>query len=196
MFHDIPQVILDRMRYLEELDFRNRGDGTPHLQRLRQIPPETGQFLALQAADVPTGQWLEIGTSAGYSTLWLSVAAKYRNQTITTFELLDEKVALAQQTFEMTGVQALIKIVHGDVREHLPNYTDVALCFLDTEKELYQSCYDTVIPNLVSGGLLIADNAISHQEEFGSLLDQALSDKRVDSMIVPIGKGLLICRKI
>lgn len=69
MFHDIPPVILDQMRRLESIDTRDRLDGTPHPQRLRQIPPETGRFLALLAASAPPGQVLEVGASAGYSAL-------------------------------------------------------------------------------------------------------------------------------
>ena len=71
MFHAVPQPILDRMRYLEEVDTQDRQDGTPRLQRLRQIPPETGKFLALLAASVPEGAYIEIGTSAGYSSFHL-----------------------------------------------------------------------------------------------------------------------------
>ena len=50
MFHPIPKPMLDRMAYLEAVDARDREDGTPKAQRLRQIPPETGRFLALLAA--------------------------------------------------------------------------------------------------------------------------------------------------
>jgi predicted O-methyltransferase YrrM len=66
VFHTIRPEIQERMRYLEEIDARDRADGTPRMQRLRQIPPETGKFLALLAANSPAGEWLEIGTSAGY----------------------------------------------------------------------------------------------------------------------------------
>lgn len=69
MFNEIPEKILSRMRELEEIDRRDRGDGTPRLQRLRQIPPETGRFIAVLAAAAPDGDCIEIGTSAGYSTL-------------------------------------------------------------------------------------------------------------------------------
>ena len=50
MFHEIPQAILARMKELEEVDARDRQDGTPHLKRMRQIPPETGRVLAFLAA--------------------------------------------------------------------------------------------------------------------------------------------------
>src|SRR5512142_2636808 len=99
MFHTIHPAILERMKFLEELDSKDRLDGTPRLQRLRQIPPETGKFLALLAASAPEGSILEIGTSAGYSTLWLAVAALALGRKITTFEVLPEKVELAKETF-------------------------------------------------------------------------------------------------
>ena len=69
MFDDIPERVRDRMRHLEEVDARDRTDGTPRQERLRQLPPETGRFIALLAAMAPPGQVVEIGTSAGYSTL-------------------------------------------------------------------------------------------------------------------------------
>jgi len=66
MFHHIPQRMTDRMRYLEGVDAQDRTDGTPHKKRLRQIPEETGRFIALLAACVPQGLHVEIGASAGY----------------------------------------------------------------------------------------------------------------------------------
>jgi caffeoyl-CoA O-methyltransferase len=195
MFHNIPQSILDRMHHLEEIDAQDRQDGTPRLKRLRQIPAETGRFLALLAAGAPQGAWIEIGTSAGYSTLWLALACREAGGTLTTFEVLEEKVSLAHETFRLTQVEDVVNLVAGDVREHLPSYHDIAFCFLDAEKEIYADCYELVVLRLVPGGLLVADNAINHQETLQPLLDRALSDERVDALIVPIGKGELVCRK-
>ncbi|HJW90447.1 MAG TPA: hypothetical protein VJ436_07385 [Anaerolineales bacterium] len=96
------------MHYLEAVDARDRLDGTPKLQRLRQIPPETGKLLALLAASAPAGEFLEIGTS---------------------------------------------------------------------------------------GGFFVADNLISHAEELKSFRERVLADERVDALVIPIGKGVLVCRK-
>jgi caffeoyl-CoA O-methyltransferase len=195
MFQNIPQPILDRMRHLEEIDTQDRQDGTPRLQRLRQIPPETGRFLALLAAGAPQGAYVEIGTSAGYSALWLALACRETGRTITTFEVLEEKVALARETFRQAKVEDVVTLVAGDAREHLADCHDIAFCFLDAEKEIYAECYELAVPRLVAGGLLVADNAINHRATLQPLLDRALSDERVDALIVPIGKGELICRK-
>jgi caffeoyl-CoA O-methyltransferase len=196
MFHSISTAILDRMKFLEDLDEKDRLDGTPRLQRLRQIPPETGKFLALLAAGTPEGPILEIGTSAGYSTLWLAVAARTLGRKVVTFEVLPEKVKLARETFHTAGVEETVELIAGDARKHMQYYYNLAFVFLDAEKEVYGDCYELVIPRLVRGGLLVADNAINHRETLAPMLERALQDERVDALIVPIGKGELMCRKM
>lgn len=195
MFHEIPEKILSRMRELEEIDRRDRGDGTPRLQRLRQVPPETGRFIAMLAAVAPDGDCIEIGTSAGYSTLWLALACRITGRKVTTFEILQEKADLAEATFAAAGVGDVVRLVRGDALDLLANYNEIGFCFLDAEKEVYGRCYEEVVPRLVSGGILVADNATNHQATLQPMLDRALRDKRVDALIVPIGKGELLCRK-
>jgi len=196
MFHSISEPILKRMQYLEHIDGKDRDDGTPRLQRLRQITPDTGKFLALLATGVPEGEYLEIGTSAGYSTLWLAMACRMLHRSITTFEVLPEKAKLARETFQVARMEGSIRLVEGDARQYLSQYQNIAFCFLDAEKEIYGECYEAVIPRMVKGGLLIADNAIDFKEPLQPMLDRALTDERVDALIVPIGKGELVCRKV
>jgi predicted O-methyltransferase YrrM len=188
--------MLERMQHLEKIDAQDREDGTPRHQRLRQVPPVTGKFLALMAANAPEGHYLEIGTSAGYSTLWIALACEMLGRPITTFELLPEKVELARETFRLAQVDKTVTLVAGDARKHIDRYQDIAFCFLDAEKEVYGELYELIVPRLVKGGLLLADNAINHQESLKPMLDRALTDERVDALIVPVGKGVLICRKI
>ena len=96
----------------------------------------------------------------------------------------------------MDGVEDLVELIKGDDREHLQNFSNISFCFLDAEKEDYADFYEMIIPNIVNGGLLVADNAINHAELLKPMLEGALSDQRVDALIVPIGNGGLICRKI
>jgi len=103
---------------------------------------------------------------------------------------------MAKETFRLTGVEEYVELIEGDAREYLADYRNISFCFLDIDKELYEECYDMVVPNLVSGGILIADNAISHREALQPMLDRVLVDERVDAIIVPTGKGELVCRKI
>jgi predicted O-methyltransferase YrrM len=195
MFHEIPEAILVRMRELEHIDSCDRTDGTPRMKRLRQIPPEVGKFIAFLAAAAPAGRWIEIGTSAGYSTLWLALACRAVGRKITTYEILEEKADLARQTFAAAGVSDVVEFVNGDALDHLTGCTDVAFCFLDAEKEIYGRCYEALVPGMMAGGVLVADNAINHQATLQPMLDRALRDERVDALIVPIGKGELVCRR-
>ena len=196
MFSKIPSAMIERMRYLEEADAADRIDGTAREQRLRQIPPETGRFIAIIAASSPPGRGIEIGTSAGYSGLWLSLACRERAQKLITIEILPEKVRLAQETFRLAGVDDIVELVNADACEHVAGLEDISFCFLDAEKNLYDGLYDLIVPRMVPGGLLVADNVISHADVLGALVDKAARDERVDSVVVPIGKGELVCRKV
>ena len=184
-----------RMRELEAIDAQDRDDGTPRMDRLRQIPPETGRFVALLAAAAPPGAVVEIGTSGGYSTLWLALACRETGRRVTTFEILPGKAALARETFRTAGVEDVVDLVEGDALAHLERLSDVGFCFLDAEKEVYGPCYDLVVPRMVSGGLLVADNAINHYETLATMITAALADERMDALVAPIGKGELVCRR-
>jgi len=196
MLHNIPELVKKRMAYLEKIDAEDRGDGTPRMQRLRQIPPETGKFLSILAAGAPNGEFIEIGTSGGYSTMWIALACIERGIKVKTFEILEEKIKLAKETFRESKMANYVELMEGDARDFLKEEKNISFCFLDAEKEVYADCYDLIVPNMVKGGLLVADNAINFYDVLKPMIDKALSDERVDALIVPIGKGELLCRKI
>ena len=196
MFQDIPRSMLERMKYLEELNAEQKREGVERFRRLRQIPPDTGRFIALLCASAPEGACIEIGTSGGYSGMWLSLACRATGRTLTTHELSDAKIEIARETFRMAGADDIVTIVPGDAREHLGEYKKIGFCFLDAEKEAYEDCYELVAPNLVGGGILVADNVISHEEILRPWVEKTLADERVDALVVPIGSGELVARKI
>ncbi|KPK73781.1 methyltransferase [candidate division WOR_3 bacterium SM23_60] len=195
MFHDIRDAILKRMNYLENMDRQHRSENAPAHIRLRQVPRETGMFLALLASLAPKSTYLEIGTSGGYSALWLSLACRHTGTKLITFEVSKEKFGVARETFRLAGVEDIVKLIHGDARAYLGDYTDIGFCFLDAEKEIYAECYDMVVPNMMKGGILVADNVISHKDILASMVDHAMHDARMDAVVVPIGSGELVCVK-
>jgi predicted O-methyltransferase YrrM len=195
MFHDIPVAVQKRMRYLENLDKKHRTEDAPSHVRLRQVPPETGQFLALMALMAPPGKYLEIGTSGGYSALWLSLACRESGRRLITFEVIKEKVELARETFQVAKVEDVVELIQGDARKYLGDYKGISFCFLDAEKEIYAECYEKIVPNMTRGGILVADNVISHKDILEKMVEDALRDQRVDAMVVPIGNGELVCIK-
>jgi predicted O-methyltransferase YrrM len=195
VFHDIPEAVQVRMAALKERGVRDRADGTPRMQRLREVPLEVGRFLAILAAGAPEGRWVEIGTSAGYSTLWLALAARETGRRVTTFEILEWKVELARETFAVAEVEDVVELVHADVRAGLEDVDGVSFAFLDSEKEDYLELYELVVPKLVPGGLLVADNVADFHDEVQPMLERAEADERVDVVVVPFLTGQLLARR-
>jgi caffeoyl-CoA O-methyltransferase len=196
MFHDIPGPMRERMEYLEKIDRADRDSGTPALQRLRQVPSETGRFIALMLATSPDGLAMEIGTSAGYSAMWLALACRETGRRLVTFEVLEEKARLAQETFRKAGIEDIVQMVKGDARSLIRNYEGISFCFLDCEKEYYIDCYEAIVPRMVDGGILVADNVTSHASALRPFLEHVNEDRRVDAVLVPLKNGELVCRKI
>ena len=138
--------------------------------RLPIIGPLEGQFLSvlLQAAGVRTV--LEIGTAAGYSTIWLARAVQPRGGRVTTIERELDRAAWAQQNFQRTGLAGSITLLQGEAFALLPTlgqrydavFVDI-LRSLDgpaAAERLFALCLDRLAP----GGLLIADNALHGQQ--------------------------------
>jgi predicted O-methyltransferase YrrM len=127
--------------------------------------------------------------------LWLALACRERGDRLTTFDLDDDKVRLARQSFAAAGVEPIVNLVHADALQRLSEFSQIAFCFLDAEKNLYPSCYELVVPRLVPGGLFVADNLLSHEDELRLFATAVSADPRVDALVAPIGKGILICRR-
>lgn len=195
MFHDIPAPVLQRMEYLEGLDREHRASGAPDEIRLKQVPRETGRFLAIMASLAPAGAYLEIGTSGGYSALWISLACRRLGRRLATIEVLPGKVRLARETFREAGVDDIVELVTGDGKILIDDHDAIAFCFLDAEKDIYAECYEKIVPRMVAGGILICDNVLSHKDILQSMVEHALQDRRVDAVVVPIGSGELVCVK-
>jgi caffeoyl-CoA O-methyltransferase len=196
MFHDIPEAMQKRMRHLEAIDAADRSDGTPHARRLRQIPPETGRFLAILAATAPAGQLLEVGTSAGYSALWLSLACRSRGTSLASIDRDPDKLALAEETLRLTGTEDVVRLVRGDALAILETMQDVAFAFIDANRNVLEPCMDLLIPRLVPGGIVAADNVISHAHEIPGVVERIMDDTRLDVVVVPIGSGVLVGRRV
>ncbi len=196
MFHNIPDKVLERMRALESIDAEERRLKLAARDRLCAVPPETGRFLAILAAAAPIGAIIEIGTSSGYSTLWLTRAALVRRQQVQSFEISPTKLAVARDTFARAGVSDLVRITEGDVREFLTALEPVAFCFMDHDKTQYLECYERLLSILVKGGIVAMDNILSHKEVLAPFVNHVMADPRVDAEVIPIGKGVLVARNI
>ena len=188
MFHDISVSMREVMRALEEQNERDQP-------ALRSVSADVGRCLALLAMSAPQGAFVELGSSAGYSSLWLSLAVRARGVTLTTVELDEKKVALARENIARAGAASSVHVVHGDALDYAARFEEIAFCFSDLQPpENNAKVYEKAVPRLVSGGLLVIDNVTSPRLQT-ELLNRAENDPRVDCVLLPFSKGDLICRK-
>jgi predicted O-methyltransferase YrrM len=166
-------------------------------RRMLNITRDTGEFLAVLVRASLARRVLEIGTSNGYSTLWLAEAARAISGCVTTVELADYKVELAQANFARSGLSSFITLVHADassvLRKSDPNSYD--LIFLDAERSEYPRLWPELRRVLRPGGLLIVDNAISHAEEMAPFVALVKADTEFLKCLVAVGKGELLAVK-
>ena len=188
MFHDISASMQQVMRALEEQTTRDQ-------RSLRSVSVDVGRCLSLLAMSAPRGAFLELGSSGGYSALWLSLAARARGVTLTTVDLDEKKVAFARENISRAGAGGSVQVLHGDALDYATRFEEIAFCFSDIEPpELNATVYEKVIPRLVPGGWLIIDN-VTFPRIQTDLLNRAQTDTRVDCVLLPFPKGDLVCRK-
>jgi len=188
VFHDVSADMQQVMRALEEQTARDHPS-------LRQVPADVGRCLSLLAISAPHGAFLELGSSGGYSSLWLSLAARARGVTLTTVDLDEKKVAFARENISRAGAAGSVQVVHGDALDYATRFEEIAFCFSDLHPpELNAKIYEKVVPRLVPGGWLVIDNVTSPRI-MTDLLNRAQTDTRVDCVLLPFPKGDLICRK-
>lgn len=196
MFRDIPQSVEVTQGHLKALEAWRKAQGMDRKRLLRQIPPETGKLLAILLASCPPGDAAEVGAGAGYSGLWLALACRATKRRLTTFELDPSKAELARQSFSAAAVLDVVELREADALQGLAELSGLAFCFIDAERDMARAAYELALTALPTGGLICVDNAISHAGEFQDFLNDAEFDPRVDALIVPIGSGLLVCRKV
>lgn len=193
----VPLGVRKVMHRLEARDADDRINGTPRAERLRAIRPEVGELLLTLALGTRATTIVEIGTSGGYSTLWLAVAARENRGRVTTFEVDPAKVEIAKTTLADAGVGDIVDLRHEDGARGLSSFAGTAdLVFMDSEKEDYQPFLGVVVDALRPGGMLVADNLTSHAGDLEGFRSAALAHPRLVGLVVPIGRGELVAVKL
>ena len=172
----------------------NDARETERGRRMLNITPQTGEFLSVLVRFGNARRVLEIGTSNGYSTLWLAEAAAAIDGHVTTLEYAEDKVAMAHATFARSGLAERITLLNSDAGPWLVQAADasVDLLFLDSDRDQYAGWWPQLRRVLRPGGLLVVDNAISHAEQMEPLRSLLQADEDFDTSLVPVGNGELL----
>lgn len=219
MFRDIPQAIEVTQGHLKALAAWRNAQGQES-RRLRQVSPEAGKLLALLLSGCPPGDVVELGAGGGFSALWLALACRAGGRRLTTFELDPAKAELARQSFAAADVLDVVELVEGSGLPGLETLGSLAFCFIDADPAQAREAYEQALSRLVVGGMVcvalppgVPVNVLVDKKpeadapgavealppghaEFRRFLFDAEMDARVDAVTVPVGAGLLICRKV
>ena len=182
---------------LEQFGRNNDAATTDRPRRMLNITRDTGEFLAILVKATDARRILEIGTSNGYSTLWLASAARATGGSVTTVEWSDLKLGMASANFARSGLAACISLVHDDAGQVLKRSPDAAfdLIFLDSERPEYPGWWPELKRVLRYGGLLVVDNATSHAEQMAPFIALVEADPQFTTSLVPVGNGEFLAVK-
>lgn len=181
------------LQQLEQFSLHTDASAPPRELKMLNITRDTGEFLRAMVLSSRAGRILEIGTSNGYSTLWLARAARLTGASVSTIEASQYKVALAAENFRLAGLNAQIRQLQGDAGQILGQLVgSYDLVFLDAERSYYCAWWPAIRKLLPLYGCLIIDNAVSHAHELAEFFQLLNADQDFVQSLLPVGNGELM----
>lgn len=179
------------LRRLEQEDADERAAGVARKLRARSVAPTTGRFLFSLVAPQTDCEVLEIGGSRGYSSIWLAAGARILGGRLVSLEQDPSKCEAWRRNVRDAGLEEWAELVDGDAHATLASTEDTFdLVFLDAEKDDYEALFALVRPLLEPGGIVLADNVLSHVETLGPYSAARQADTSLSSVTVPLDRGL------
>jgi predicted O-methyltransferase YrrM len=179
----LDSLVLGVLARLEAEDRTEREAGLPAEKRSRQVERATGRFLFALAAAQPGINVLELGGSRGYSAL--------RERVGVSIEKDPDKCAVWRANVAAAGLEEWAELVEGDAFDVLRETEDTFdLVFLDAEKEDYEALFGLARPLLETGGLVVADNVLSHADPLAAYSNARQNDPTLSSLTLPLDRGL------
>ena len=186
----------DREQLLSELEAHGREHDAAladRTQRLRNVERETAAAIAVLARALAARRVLELGTSNGYSTIWLGDAAEATGGRVLSVDLDRERSGQAAQNIARAGLAQIVELRIEDAATTLAALEGASadLIFLDAERPDYVGYWPDLVRVLARPGLLLVDNATSHEAELAEFRALVEGDERVLCSLLPLGAGVL-----
>jgi predicted O-methyltransferase YrrM len=185
-----PAVVASVLAEVAAFGEDNDARVTERSQRMLNITPDTGQLLRILIQATRARRILEVGTSNGYSTLWLAWSVAETDGHVDSIDHSADKIGLARANLERAGLAEWVTLHHGPAATVLTQLAGpYELIFLDADRPSYLSYLELLLPRLADGGLLVTDNVVSHAAEVETFLARLRSNPQLETVTLPIGKG-------
>jgi predicted O-methyltransferase YrrM len=184
-----------RRRFVDDLYARSREHDaalSDRLERFRNVEPPTAHLLGVLIRATGARRILELGTSNGYSTIWLADAAESTGGSVVTVDVDPNRIELAGENLRVAGLEALVELRTEDAAETLVSSDDAEweFVFLDAERPAYPSYLRDLVRTLAPRGLLAIDNVESHANELVDFTSLIEAEPALTQTVVPVGAGL------
>jgi caffeoyl-CoA O-methyltransferase len=158
------------------------------------VPPEDGRALRVLTEAAGAKTVVEIGTSTGYSGLWLCLALQGSGGRLITFEIDPGRAAAARKNFQQAGVDAMVTVVEGDAHQQVATLKGpIDVVFLDADKEGYVDYLHKLLPLVRPGGLIMAHNV--GMPGVTEYLKAAAANPELETIVYREGAGLAVTVK-
>ena len=148
------------------------------------VRPGDGRFLQVMVGATGSKRVLELGTSNGYSGIWICRALRESGGKLVTIEIDEKRAAEARANFERSGMSGLVEVKVGDAAKVLPTLTGpFDLIFMDTEKGDYLAQYKAALPLLRPGGAFLSHNVILMRDSMKDFLKEIESNPQLVTAI-------------
>jgi predicted O-methyltransferase YrrM len=193
----VDNALLEFLEKLAAFGDQNDAREIAVAKRMLNITPDTGRLLWILAVAINAKHIVEVGTSNAYSTIWLADAARTTGGRVTTLEMNPDKIALARANLRTSGLNDVVEILQGRAEDSLAALAGpYDFVFLDADKAAYLRYLELAVPELRTGGILVADNATTHVEELKDFTQRVKSHPQLFAVTIPIGNGEEVALKI
>lgn len=166
------------------------------------VDNESANFLNILVKSNNTKNALEIGTSNGYSSIWLAQALKTTGGKLTTIEFWDNRLNVAIENFKKAELSSIIEPKLGQAvmileeMAYSPNPPIFDFIFIDANKSEYIKYFKLVDKMLKKGGIIAADNILSHYKKVEPYVLEITSRTDYQSQLIPLDTGIMISYKL
>jgi predicted O-methyltransferase YrrM len=165
---------------------------------LISVGRETGMLLNILAKAAQARTILELGTSYGYSTIWLAEAARATGGKVISLDKAPRKQADARLALARAGLADFVEFKAGDALEIIPAMDGpFDFVLVDLWKDLYVPCFDLFLPKLKPGAFIAADNMIMPEywrTDAEAYRAHVCAQPKIESILLPIGSGVELSR--
>lgn len=157
------------------------------------IAPENGQFLSILICSIHAQNVLEVGTSNGYSTIWLAAALKETGGRLITLEFDPKRAAEAQAHLKEVNLDDIVEVRIGNALDEIPKCdATFDLVFLDADKGEYRRYLELALPNICPGGLIVADDTVTMRDEMLDYVEYVFNTPLLNSVDIPLDDGIIL----